>query len=95
MNQLFANKHYKVLNVALKAGQQMPRHFATSDAFIIVTSGSASLNLGGEEIALKAGSHHAIPAMQVHTLQVREDFNACVVMAADAGINFVNSESGL
>lgn len=88
MNQLFANEHYKVLNIILNAGQLMPRHFATSDAFIIVISGSALLTLDSEQIELKTGGHYAIPAMMEHTLQVLQDFNACVVMTAEAVVNF-------
>lgn len=39
MKELETNDHYKVLKVELPAGTNMPRHFATSDAFVIVESG--------------------------------------------------------
>ena len=43
MEQLQINDHYKILKINYPAGKNMDKHFATSDAFIIVLSGKALL----------------------------------------------------
>ncbi len=95
MNLLVSNDHYKVLQVILKAGDQMPNHHATSDAFIMVVKGRAKLLVNGEAIALTAGGHYSLPAMQAHSLQIEEDFEACVVLAAGGEIQFPTLGPGL
>ena len=41
MEQIQINNYCKVLRVEIPAGKDMPRHYATSDAFIMVNSGNA------------------------------------------------------
>jgi quercetin dioxygenase-like cupin family protein len=89
MKEIETNDHYKILKVELPAGTNMPRHFATSDAFVIVESGNALFICKGETCELKKGSNFSIPARELHILKVIEDFKAYIVLANDALITFV------
>jgi len=82
------NDHYKIIAVELHAGNNMPRHFSTSDAYIIVEYGNALLIFKDETYELNAGSGMAIPSRQPHLLKVISDFKALVVLAKDAVIDF-------
>ena len=88
MEEIHKNAVYKVLQVNLPKGQIMPRHFASSDAFIIVEKGEAKLNLPTKSVTLLAGNSFAIPAKAPHTLEILADFRAHVILAADAYVQF-------
>lgn len=89
MKEIETNDHCKVLKVELLAGTNMPRHFATSDAYVIVESGNALFICRGETCELKTGSNLSIPAHEPHILKIIEDFKAYIVLANDALITFV------
>ncbi|HTI58937.1 cupin domain-containing protein [Mucilaginibacter sp.] len=88
MKEIEKNDHYKILTVELPAGTSMPRHLATSDAYIIVESGNALLIFKGETYELNQGSNMTIPSREPHLLKVIRDFKAFVVLAKDAVIDF-------
>ena len=88
MEEIHKNAVYKVLQVSLPQGQIMPRHFASSDAFIIVEKGEAILSLPTKTVTLLAGTTFPIPAEEPHTLEILADFRAHVILAADAFIQF-------
>jgi len=88
MKEIEKNDHYKILTVELPAGANMPRHTATSDAYIIVESGNALLIFKGETYELNKGSNMTIPSLEPHLLKVIGDFKAFVVLAKDAVIDF-------
>lgn len=88
MEELFHNGSYKVMQVTIPGGQNMPSHHASSDAFVIVQEGEALLIFSDETIELHPGSHHAIPAAKQHILKVVKDFRALIVMEAGAEITF-------
>lgn len=88
MKEVEKNDHYKIVTVELLARTNMPRHLATSDAFIIVESGSALLIFKGETYELSQGSNMTIPSREPHLLKVIRDFKAFVVLAKDAVIDF-------
>ncbi|WP_018477369.1 cupin domain-containing protein [Pontibacter roseus] len=92
MKEIHANSSYKVLNVNLAKGEEMPRHYASSDAFLFVREGKAVLKLQEREVTLESGFTLLIPANEPHSLHVLEDFAAAVVLAAGAQINFINSQ---
>lgn len=89
MKQLFSNSHYKILEVSLNKGELMPLHKATSDAFIIVKRGAGTIIFADREIELIQGATQLIPANEQHQLKINDDFNACIVLASPAEINFV------
>lgn len=88
MKEIHANTSYKILKVTLAKGEEMPRHHASSDAFIIVEKGKAKVRLLEREEVLEQGATLHIPADEPHSLQVLEDFVAHVVLAAEAKIQF-------
>ena len=88
MEELTKNKQYRIIKVELPAGTNMSRHFATSDALIMVESGNALLIYKGETFELCAGSNQCIAAHEEHILKVVEDFKALIVMGSDAVITY-------
>ena len=91
MKQLEITDHYKVVKVEFAAGHSMPRHVATSDAFMIVESGKALLIFEKETFELSQGVTQSIPANEEHMLRVVDDFKAYIVMANESKINFSKS----
>jgi quercetin dioxygenase-like cupin family protein len=88
MVELQTNDHYKVARIELPAGTNMPRNFATSDAYLIVESGNALLIYKGETLELVNGTNFSIPAHEPHILKVISDFKAFIVLANDAKITY-------
>ncbi|WP_083610322.1 cupin domain-containing protein [Pontibacter flavimaris] len=93
MKEIHANASYKVLSVGLGGGEEMPRHYASSDAFMVVKAGKGILKLRGRELTLEAGTTLLIPANEPHSLYILENFAAEVVLAAGAQINFTGSQN--
>lgn len=91
MKQLQITDHYKVVKVEFAAGHSMPRHVATSDAFMIVESGKALLIFEKETFELRPGVTQSIPANEQHMLRIVDDFKAYIVMANESKINFSKS----
>jgi mannose-6-phosphate isomerase-like protein (cupin superfamily) len=89
MKQLFSNSHYKILEVWLKKDELMPLHKATSDAFIIVKSGTGKIIFDDSEVELFQGVTQLIPEDKHHKLQVTGTFNACIILASQAEIKFL------
>ena len=88
MKSLQITVHYQVVKVELDAGCSMPRHVATSDAFVIVESGTALLIFSEQTYELSKGVNMPIPANEQHMLKILEDFKAYIVLANTAQIQF-------
>jgi quercetin dioxygenase-like cupin family protein len=88
MESLQITDHYQVVKVELAAGCSMPRHVATSDAFVIVESGTALLIFSEQTYELSKGVNMAIPANEQHMLKILEDFKAYIVLANTGRIQF-------
>lgn len=88
MKQLQITDHYKVVKVEFAAGQSMPRHIATSDAFLIVESGKALLIFEKETFELNQGVTQSIPANEEHMLKIIDDFKGYIILANESNINF-------
>ena len=39
LKKIYENEFYKIMNVSLTKGESLPKHKATSDAFVIVKQG--------------------------------------------------------
>lgn len=89
MQQLFSNSVYKILEVSLAKGEKMPRHKASSDAFIMVKQGSGKITFDHNSVLLQQGATQHIPAHEPHQLEISENFTACIVMEAGAAIDFL------
>jgi quercetin dioxygenase-like cupin family protein len=80
---------FKVLKVSGQSGMQMPLHYCTKEAVLIVQGGSALLNIDEKEHLLQAGDSFIIPARQSHNLSLKSEFKALVIMSLDSNIEFV------
>ena len=81
---------FKIFHVTGAEGMFIPRHYSSKEAVISVQKGSAVLQMGKEEYMLKADQSFIIPAGEKHSLQLKEDFQAVVIMGLDSEIRFVS-----
>lgn len=81
---------FKVLKVTGQSGMQMPLHYSTKEAVLIVQEGSALLKVDQKGQLLQAGDSFIIPARQNHNLSLKSNFKALVIMPLDSNIEFVN-----
>lgn len=81
---------FKVLKVTGEKGMQMPSHFSTKEAVIVVLQGEAILNLMDKKIHLKPHESAIIPAGEPHTLELKSTFQADVVMEIESEIQFMS-----
>lgn len=88
MIPLTVGETIKVLSVNADAGSQMPLHYSTEEAVIIVQEGEAVLGMEGKEHVLTAGTSFLIPARARHTLRILKKFKAVAVMATKSDIKF-------
>lgn len=79
---------FKIHEVTGRAGLEMPLHYATSEAIVIVQEGSALLTIDGKENLLEKGSSFIIPTRKEHSLLLKAEFKALVVMGLDSDIEF-------
>lgn len=83
-------RKFKILEVTAIKGMVMPLHYSTKEAVIIVLKGEAVLRLNEKDVDLKTNENSIIPAGNPHTLLIKEDFRARVIMEIDSEIKFVN-----
>lgn len=81
-------KTMKVLEVRGSEGMNMPEHYCTGEAVLIIDRGSAVLKMLGKEHVLKQHDSVIIPQGEKHTLTITGDFQSHVVMEVDAEIKF-------
>ena len=80
----------KVFQVTGKGEMVMPLHYSTLEAVIVVVAGSAILKIEDKEHLLQAGDSFLIPARQKHTLSIKAEFKARVIMPQDSRIEFAD-----
>ena len=80
----------KVLQVTGKGEMVMPMHHSTSEAVIVVLAGSAILEMEDKKYLLQEGNSLVIPARHKHTLSLKADFKARVIMPLDSRIEFAD-----
>lgn len=91
MTVLHSGKSFKVLEVTGSEGMSMPDHFSTKEALLLIQVGSAILKIKTEEHLLTKHQSFTIPAAEHHTLVLKDNFRAVVIMEVDSEIKFVNS----
>lgn len=91
MDQLYQGDQYKVLKVKVPAGGRMPRHYATSDAFVLVVRGTAELEFNNSKLLLQPGMEFLIPCRKPHALRITSEFEAYIVLGPAAEIEMVNA----
>lgn len=91
MSILKTGKEYKLLKVTGGKGSQMPNHYSTKEAIIILLKGEALLCMGGKEILLMPSELTLFPASEPHKLFIKEDLEANVIMALDSEKKFLTN----
>ncbi|MBF9254142.1 cupin domain-containing protein [Pontibacter sp. 172403-2] len=79
VKEIYGNGAYKVLELTLAGGETMPRHFVTSDAFIVTEKGQAEVVFQDRSATLLPGETLHIPVREVHSVTASEDFKAIVI----------------
>lgn len=92
MKEIYSCDKYKVLNVALNVGEQMPLHEATSDAFLVCKKGKGRITFSDRVVDLCQGETLLIKAHHPHKMTILEDFASCVILENDGKINFIKQE---
>ena len=92
MKQIYSCDKYKVLNVVLNVGEQMPLHEATSDAFLVCKKGKGRITFSDRVVDLCQGETLLINAHDPHKMVILEDFASCVILENDGRINFIKPE---
>jgi quercetin dioxygenase-like cupin family protein len=92
MKEIYSCSKYKVLNVVLNVGEQMPLHEATSDAFLVCKKGKGRITFSDRVVDLRQGETLLINAHDPHKMAILEDFASCVILENDGRINFIKQE---
>jgi quercetin dioxygenase-like cupin family protein len=90
MKILHTGNSFKVLHVTGPAGMCIPEHRCTKEAVITVQAGSAALLINGNEYSLKEDQSFIIPGGKSHSLNIKENFQAVVIMEVNSEIKFDN-----
>lgn len=80
----------KVLQVTGMEGMDIPEHFCTKEAVLVVQKGTAILTMDGKQNALMRDQSFIIPGGKTHTLNMKGAFQAVVIMDIDSEIKFNN-----
>ena len=88
MKEIYCNDKYKVLSVTLDKGESMPKHHATSDAFLIGKKGKGKITFNDREVVLCQGETLLIKANDPHQMEILEDFASCIILDCAGTINF-------
>ena len=81
---------FKVIQVTGKAEMVTPLYYSTREAVIVVLVGSAILAIDHKKYLLQKGNSWVIPALQKHTLLLKTEFKARVVMPQDSMMEFAD-----
>lgn len=79
---------FKSFEVTGKTGMEMPPHISTGEAVVVIRKGSAALEMDGKVHEYGQGAVFIIPANKVHSLSIKSDFNAVVLMSSVSNIKF-------
>jgi len=91
ITEIYSTPGSKVLKAEVAAGKDMPEHYATSEAFVMVVKGEGELHIDGEKRVLQEGSTITIPDGKAHSMHILRDFQAFIVLSGDGEITFVNN----
>ncbi len=92
MKEIYNCDKYKVLNVSLNIGEQMPLHEATSDALIICRKGKGRITFSDRMVNIHQDETLLIEAHKQHQLEILENFAASIILENNGRINFIKQE---
>ena len=90
LHPLKTGEALQLLEASGKAGMKVPSHHSTKEAVIVVRKGTASLEFKDDQHLLHEGDSFFIPAGKVHSLSLKSNFKALVIMPVDSSIKFEN-----
>jgi quercetin dioxygenase-like cupin family protein len=93
MKEIYSCDHYKVLNVILNAGEKMPWHEATSNAFLICKKGKGRITFSDRVVDVCANDTLLLKANEQHQVEIFEDFCSNIILDFNGKINFVKEKS--
>lgn len=88
LTEISSGNALKIFKATGKAGMEMPEHYSTEEAVIVIQKGSAVLSIDGLDHLLKQADVFSIPEGKVHSLHLEEDFKAIVIMPLTSKIQF-------
>lgn len=80
---------FKIFEVTGRAGMEMPLHYSTKEAVVIVQEGNALLDIDEQKVRLEKNDCFIIQAHKNHSLLLETEFKSLVIMALDSDIEFV------
>ena len=92
LKALFEGDQFTTFHATIAAGDQIPRHMATQDAYLVIVRGLARLKFDHSEVLLQQGSGTFIPPDFPHTLEVLENLEAYLFLAAGGAIEFLDKK---
>ena len=93
MKEMYSCSKYKVLSVILNAGEKMPLHEATSDAFVMAKKGRGRITFSDRMVDICEGETLLIGAHEPHKLEILEDFSSYILLENDGKINFLTQKT--
>ena len=94
IGEIYSNDQFKILKAEIPAGQRIPTHTASSEAFLVVVQGKAQLIFSDTEVSLEPGSTYRIPVRKPHSLDVIEALEAFIVRCGEGRITFASHLAG-
>ncbi|HZJ18907.1 MAG TPA: cupin domain-containing protein [Pricia sp.] len=79
---------FKAKQMEAKAGELLPKHFATIESVLIVLEGECVLSLADTDHVLQQGDTFIVPPKIGHQIRANEDFKAVHVMTNDIQFKF-------
>lgn len=92
MKEAYSCDKYKILEVTLNIGEQMPLHEATSDAYLICKKGKGRITFSDRIVEICQGDTLLIKAHEQHQLEILEDFCSNITLENDGKINFIKKQ---
>ncbi len=88
IERIYKNEGCQVLKAKIKKDSRMPVHYATSEAFVMVTKGSGEIIYSNSEQKFEPGAYIHIPKAKPHVLKIEKDFEAYIIIEEDASLEF-------
>lgn len=92
IEKIFADEYHQVIKAELPAGSLMAEHYATSEAFVIIVKGKATLIFKDGKYEIEGGNTFLVPARKLHKLEIHEFFLAYIILAPKASIESITEK---
>lgn len=79
MGKVLEHEQFDLLNVQLRAGEEIPAHNVKNTAIVIVRKGDVVFNVEGEDVALTAEDVLLFEPLEMHSLKAVTEVDIIVV----------------